>query len=360
MENAIWNGELLHASEIAKDYYLEKEIRKASAMGELLCPDYDCQNPILKYCHGEIKGAYFAHRDLADCDYMRFEKSSGLFHSIRLQLYEHFKKQGYSVHLEVKVLKHHYSHLLFEWTDGSRTAIELGTKSTTLKEIDSINTEYAQENMDVIWLVVDQLNKSMQEDHTYFLKRYCLNESSNRSLIVLSYDGCNLIQYKMDEQSYLIDDREYSFQRYPKLFSYEAQLKDMIFENDTLSTEGFTDAYNRFLAEKQFVYEQMRIKKEQEQLELQERYMLYQRNKALEKELEKSIQTNHQASDYELRKNSILSQINQQERRVIDAKGKRWIRCELCGKIKEESEFLSYGGPNHINLGECKSCKHSV
>jgi len=360
MENAIWNGEPIHASEIAKNYFVEKEIRKASARGELLCPDYDCQSPILKYCHGEIKEPYFAHRDLADCDYMRFEKSSGLFHSIRLRLYEHFKEKHYPVQMEVKVLKHHYSHLLFQWEDGSRTAIELGTKSTTVKEIDSINAEYAQENIDVIWLVVDQPKKTIKEDHTYFLKRYCLNESANHSLLVLSYDGYKVTQYKSDCHTYLIDGREHSFQRYPKLFSYEAKVEDILFENGSLSTNGFSDAYERFLTEKQFVYEQIKKQKEQEQIEVQQRYDMYQQNRQNIITNNRSLDVNQEASDYESRKNSILSKINQQEQRVVDIKGKRWIRCELCGEVKEESEFLSYGGPGHINLGECKTCKRNI
>lgn len=46
----------------------------------------------------------------------------------------------------------------------------------------------------------------------------------------------------------------------------------------------------------------------------------------------------------------------QQETPVRDADGRRWIKCEFCGKIAVEGEFSSYGGKGHINLGTCRDC----
>lgn len=55
-------------------------------------------------------------------------------------------------------------------------------------------------------------------------------------------------------------------------------------------------------------------------------------------------------------KKSLKEELNQQEKQVRDPYGNRWIRCEYCGKIAMESEFSSYGGAGHINLGTCKAC----
>ena len=49
--------------------------------------------------------------------------------------------------------------------------------------------------------------------------------------------------------------------------------------------------------------------------------------------------------------------MSQQDKPVRDEQGIRWIRCEICGEVKEEAEFASYGGLGHVNLGECKRCK---
>lgn len=57
-------------------------------------------------------------------------------------------------------------------------------------------------------------------------------------------------------------------------------------------------------------------------------------------------------------KRSLEERLNQQETQVRDAYGNRWIKCEFCGKIAKDSEFLSYGGAIgvHLNLGTCKEC----
>lgn len=41
---------------------------------------------------------------------------------------------------------------------------------------------------------------------------------------------------------------------------------------------------------------------------------------------------------------------------IRDRFGNRWVKCEICGIIKQDVEFASYGGTNHINLGTCREC----
>lgn len=55
-------------------------------------------------------------------------------------------------------------------------------------------------------------------------------------------------------------------------------------------------------------------------------------------------------------KRNLESGLDQQVTQVRDAAGNRWIRCEFCGKIAKESEFVSYGGAGRVNLGTCKDC----
>ena len=46
----------------------------------------------------------------------------------------------------------------------------------------------------------------------------------------------------------------------------------------------------------------------------------------------------------------------QQTSIIRDRFGTRWVKCEKCGAIKQDVEFVSYGGRNHINLGICSDC----
>ena len=45
-----------------------------------------------------------------------------------------------------------------------------------------------------------------------------------------------------------------------------------------------------------------------------------------------------------------------QEHPFRDPAGKRWVRCEHCGQIFTEDNFVIYGGIHHANLGTCKEC----
>ncbi len=69
---------------------------------------------------------------------------------------------------------------------------------------------------------------------------------------------------------------------------------------------------------------------------------------------EKAQEEKRQSEEDFIRK--LASNLEQQETQVRDAAGNRWIKCEFCGKIAMESEFSSYGGLGHINLGTCKEC----
>lgn len=55
-------------------------------------------------------------------------------------------------------------------------------------------------------------------------------------------------------------------------------------------------------------------------------------------------------------KRNMKANFAQQQTQIRDAAGNRWVKCEYCGLIAKESEFVLYGGKNHVNLGICKSC----
>ncbi len=59
---------------------------------------------------------------------------------------------------------------------------------------------------------------------------------------------------------------------------------------------------------------------------------------------------------YALGLSDVRELFTQQENIIRDRFGNRWVKCEGCGKIKQDFEFASYGGLNHINLGTCKEC----
>ena len=99
MEKAIWNNKEYYAVNIARDYFLEREARLASSK-DFLCPNANCKNRLLRYCHGE-KRTFFAHLTKEDCDYSRFDKTiTPLIREIKKILFVHFTGLGYDVKMD--------------------------------------------------------------------------------------------------------------------------------------------------------------------------------------------------------------------------------------------------------------------
>ncbi len=122
-----------------------------------------------------------------------------------------------------------------------------------------------------------------------------------------------------------------------KLRDFAIVHNEIIYADNTLEQLLFaakTDFYNEQQIEKERRVEQERLNAE--------------RVKRMQKEEQR-----RREEDF---KRNMESNFSQQETQVRDAAGNRWIKCEFCGKIAMESEFSTYGGVGHINLGTCKEC----
>ncbi len=384
MENGIWKNKCCLAAEIAVEYSREKEIRIASAHNELRCLDPECQNPVLRYCHGEKKDAYFAHQNNMNCDYAEFDKGNNkITRNVRKCLYEQCKRLGYQVWQEVKLLKHHYTHLLLVCNDDSEVAVEIGFHQMSASKIDALMSEYSSRRIHVTWVVIDNTDVHVNEKHTYFLKRFLLNEADKRDLLVISYDGMNLSQYKTDLNQYQYEGEALLAEFHTTYFE-QADIEALSLDGYCLTIKGFHERYEAWIKEKQAAFQQkiMEIEEQKkarserkekermqwlerrERIERQERIEYQERLESQEKldqqerqewqERQRRQEVRH--TDSELSVNDIRKLVSQQSTRAVDSLGRRWVMCEICGCIDTDGKFSSYGGINHINLGICKVC----
>ena len=344
MENALWNGKLYTAAEIAESYELEKSIRKASGRKELRCPDADCSSPVLRYCHGEIKSAFFAHLDNCTCDYAEFDKeNTQLMRKVKRTIYESFVEQGYDVQLEVKLLPRHYTHLLFTMSTGKKIAVELGTQRTTANRIDYLSEQYERIGVDVKWIVISNSQTPVKENETFFIKRYILNESKRKDILVLNWDGTEITQYIVDPNKYLYRGNSIYSENYPEIYSETAGLEALAFEEDELTIRGFHSRYNEWLIRKRAAFDkklaqmaeeaalrEKRMRERQEEYERQEREGVAKARTMPPIIASRSSTTYSRPStpsmSYEARRESILPRMDQQTEQVRDATGARWIR----------------------------------
>lgn len=363
MENALWNGKVILASEIAKDYLLEKGIRKASGRKEIFCPDPECHNNILRYCHGEEKEAYFAHLNNDQCDYALFDKgNSSTMRMVRQKLYENFKKKGYNVKPEVKVLSHHYTHLLFDMEDGTKLALEIGTQRISANQMDYLTNEYQKAGILLKWVVLDSTDKPVREDHTYFIKRYLLNESLNMDLLVVNWNGIDVAQYKVDPNKYEYNGQYCTSTNYPETYTEQGKLSDLRFCGNELGLADYHTRYNEWLIKKRNAfnkkikqYEEKKNHIEEMKQRQESQILTYAKSSVKPITTITAIQV-EEIITYEQRREQIYDKINQQQHQVYDSLGIRWIKCEICGAVETSDKFNMYGGINHINLGVCSNC----
>lgn len=378
MERAIWKDRFYYASEISESYEGEKSIRKASARKELVCPDPDCAKPVLRYCHGEVNGAYFAHLDNCDCDYANFDKNNKQWmRRVKRSIYDSFISQGYDVKIEIKVLPRHYTHLLFTLQNGKKVALELGTQKTTAKEMSKLCEEYKKLGIAVKWIIVGDANTAVKENKTFFSKRYSLNENKYKDALLVNWEGTEILQYVVDPNKYVFSGHGIAIGNYSDIYPETGALTDLTFEEDELTLRGFYGRYREWLKKKQKAFENQveKIKKElieQENRRKQLKQEIEEREKhtpQYQKECErpktKEPAYNLRASNMPIvpkdnldRLEFMRAQLENGTDLVYDESGYSLRLCRHCNMVKRALVFCpDVYYEKSPNLGLCKMCK---
>lgn len=241
METALWNGRLYTISEIADDYELENRIRAAKK--ELLCPDPNCASPILRYCHGDQRN-YFAHLHNCECNYKRYEKDlTPLIRKIKPIVYDVLKAKEFNIKIDARITATEYAHLLIEFSDENRLAIEFATPQITQNRVRKIIDKYNRSDIELCWIVVSNFQTPLFENDTCFIKRHLLNESINHDVIILDEDGVEVVQYKEDRACSRLNSEKDIYREYAKVSS-------LTLEDTAVTVGGFKERYDKWWKER--------------------------------------------------------------------------------------------------------------
>lgn len=251
---------------------MEKAVRKASGK-ELFCSDEKCEHRLLKYCHGDVKQAYFAHLVNTDCLYDDCDKNTTeIIKEIKRKLYQHFKEINYDVNMDVKLVDRHYTHLVI-YINKIPYAIEILSKFSTVKRIDKINDQYKSANISVNWIVTDRnviSDVHAIESEMNFAKRFSLNETSDNTLIAIDLDGNIVKQHRMDMNKYEYDGLEIHSNNYPKIFARNDTIEHLVFTDGKLSLIQFNEQYQNYISKKKRAFDK-RIAEQERQLKEEQR-----------------------------------------------------------------------------------------
>ena len=352
MENAIWNEKLYTAAEIAESYELEKNIRKASGRKELRCVDSDCRSPILRYCHGEKKCAFFAHLDNCTCDYAEFDKeNTPIMRQVKRTICDNFKSRGFDVQIEVKLLPRHYTHLLFAMTDGKKIAVELGTQRTTANQVDRLVEQYRNIGVDAKWIVISNFQTPVKENETFFIKRYLLNESNKKDILILNWSGTDITQYVVDPNEYFYSGKRIVLDGYSDIYSETSSLSTLIFEDEELTIEGFYSRYQEWLNEKKKCFDEkiaqtkINSQNQSSSRDIYNPNSKYGYNPYSQNSYPESSNSTFTCS-YNYKGNALKTD-------ATSFIGNKRVRCESCGFEGTTKDFWTWTG----NLGECYKCR---
>lgn len=365
MLNGIWKGKKYVATDIEKDYNLEKLIRKASSNKELYCPDPDCKG-IIKYCNGSKKDAYFSHLANNNCDYANFDSRNNTKETklVRLALFEHFKKLGYNVEIEVKATKRRYAHLLFNMVDGTKIAIQVCTKNNYVNYMDSTTSDFSSSGIKICWIVINDTEEIFSENDTCYSERRMFYETNKQELIVISPNCIDILQCKMDTRVYEYDGKKVSFSHpYSEVFNYKGIVEDLDFVNNELTIVGFDEAYKEWMNEKKNLFDAKIKEISQREHTLSVKKTLKNNTKDKRKSFEE-----YTYEDFKKEKERVTRASKYSSKiRLRDRYDNIWLICKECNelkplfefeKINDEAtkEYEKYNYPGNPQLRYCKKC----
>lgn len=262
MEKCVYKGKVIYAINVKeKGVNYDFEIKEAGKNGLLKC--CGCEQEVI-YKKGDIVIPYFAHKPGNDryCDFYEFTKfcnrMSSEWKELKQKIYNHFKENclNYEVVQNARITPKHWSDISLTYKDGKNIIIEIDDKNIKAKKMNSIMYEYDENNIDVYWIVVDQmLYSNIKEEDLSVAKRFQINNSKENKLIIVDkYDLSKFALYKFNNN-------------YNDLFCYKFSLDQMIIKNDKLIIDGFDEEYNKWLDNKEnekIEQKKLKIKKEEE------------------------------------------------------------------------------------------------
>lgn len=253
---ALYNGEIISAEEIAEKESDETPVRRASGRKELRCIDPECECKTVFYRHGKVKRPHFSHAREGRCDYGDFDRTDNSeLKEARIALYQHFKNLGYYVECEQKLPDSRlYSHLLLH-IGGKNIVIQIAQSSTSANMIYYMTQACEKCGYELRWIVLGIYSEIQWERDNYHAMRYQYNHSTNRDLLVLDMSAEKISQHKIDENEYVYKSHDLGADDY---FFMDKGIASLQIANNELTLDGFTEAYNEWVVQKQKDFEKMK------------------------------------------------------------------------------------------------------
>ena len=259
MEYALWNNQELIASDVGRNYSLEKQIRLVSKKQELQCPE--CKT-VLRYCHGDKKVPYFAHRGAEKCPYNDFDhQTSEPVKAVINAVADILRKAGHNVDRAKIAVPHHVSHLLIH--DTNLLAVEFITTRIGAEKTDRLLSLYQDAGIRSQFIVVSDRLDVSSEDQVSHAKRFVLNENAKGYLLVINTSASSVKQYFWDREDYDYHGVHFWYIK-DSIYPESAEVSKLVIDNGYLTIDGFENRCKAWLNDRELRFQQWKEQTEKQ------------------------------------------------------------------------------------------------
>lgn len=355
-------------------------LRTRSRKGELFCPCGCGANLILVAGDRNLRAQHFRLKDSArqhECT-AETERPHSIYSKIVLKCWLDEKLNVSDVETRVPICLVGDTARKYEFSFVSRTSKLAVSYSCNRANLSDEKMEILRANSSGIRLIyiVDALNSCGNGQYPEALMKvqerqgYCLlldvekMEYSTAKLSAVFYaQDCTGLWREIEFAAGAL--REFSISEYGRLLYQNAPLaalcewKKSEFEREVQQEKIRREQQMKELLERPEREQKQRPKRTQTLPVRRPQNTKSERQRAMEKLVHEKEEAGRRAQKKqreEAFRQTLAEQLNQQETRVIDPDGNRWVKCRYCGRVDKTTAFSSYGGRGSVNLGTCKIC----
>lgn len=186
MEKCLYDGKVLYAYQVLRDFEFEQKIRKCQT---LTC--CDCGASVF-FRHGKQRAECFAHRHKEKCRYGDYcKKQSDIFKFIQRQLAPIMEKiatkHGFQLEEDVVIIQDHYTAFVIK-TSSKKYAVDIIDYAATSSTLEKRKNLYEEQGYLYLQITVDkdvEEKPFSEREMAYFPVKFILNKSLNNTAIVI-------------------------------------------------------------------------------------------------------------------------------------------------------------------------------
>lgn len=200
MEKCLYNGKVLYAYEVLRNFEFEQKIRKCPA---LTC--YDCGASVF-FRHGKQRTECFVHRHREECRYGDYcKKQSDIFKYVQREFATPLQRiaanRGFQLEEDAVVLPEHYTAFVLRGSSISY-AIDIIDYVATAVTLEKRKKLYEQLGYRYLQVTVDkdtERESFFERDMAYFPVKFALNHSLNNTAVVIDKEYREWSIYILDK-----------------------------------------------------------------------------------------------------------------------------------------------------------------